>query len=354
MDLVNREQFAATLGLQRCGDEPCCLNDLRGMAGLVRMTVQRRGAATRRDLHHDWLPAFEALGEDRERAKERLDEVATWLAELTDTTAVRISGQNGWAKAPPRWIRLGERQAVFLGNTATEFTSRLTSGEVAASRLDIARRFDPSVPDADGLLDDLNAEPLSFQDWLGHPGWIRHWERRHGRADWQLSLPEFWEDLRSDLHKSEMTALEGSAIRVLAAPPGGFFGRLHTPHPEGRWRPPEETPDGSWPAAKSGFGERHWQPLLVESQSGRISRVLLLEGWDEFNWAVVGRGMANDDEERMTVTETEVRFTFPIPDQVRRVLRLCGWPSGDWGQWQIAPGTYRCHADYWRQWQPFT
>ena len=114
MNRVETSQFAKLLGVSQ-SEDGSWLGDVRAMAGMVRKSVYRRGAATRQEVWQDWRSGFEALGEDPSHIKKTILDVAENIASVGDLVPVKIRHEYGWVKPKPRWIRISEKQAVVIG-----------------------------------------------------------------------------------------------------------------------------------------------------------------------------------------------------------------------------------------------
>ncbi|MCP4701471.1 MAG: hypothetical protein GY862_32140 [Gammaproteobacteria bacterium] len=136
---------------------------------------------------------------------------------------------------------------------------------------------------------------------------------------------------------------EHAEIRVITDRAGEYFGRENTPKPSGRWRLAQE--NGVWCGARRGYSDVHWHPLLVKVADNKPVRILDLYNHDERYWALLARGVATGREECVRLENGLVEFTFPIPEQVRRVMQFGGYHVKGW-QWRIFGDT----GPIWRFW----
>jgi hypothetical protein len=122
-------------------------------------------------------------------------------------------------------------------------------------------------------------------------------------------------------------------LRAVTGELGSFFGRHDATYPEGRWT--TVVPDGVWCAVRRGYGERHWHPMVV-AVDGEERRALDLYDFDEWRWALLGRGKRLGADEVHRISSGNVQLTFPAPEQLRAAMDLVGSPTAPWG-WDIEP-----------------
>ena len=351
MNPLNKALLADKLGLRLGATEDSYLLDWNGLARLIRQSVYRRGIITRRELVSDWRKIFETFGESFESIRGGLIQVADALADLGDLTHVSVGKEHGWAKTPPRWISLSTGHAVALGAIHPTFIDRVLGGTLLTSTRDLPRRFDPRNFEAAELLTNIDA--VEFSEWLGKPGWSSHCERRGtGVAD-TPSLHEFWHILRSKLRESELTSDDDSKLRLVGGTAGDYFGRYYFESLEGRWKHASELRDGEYPGARRAFQENDWRFLIAEVVHGSVGRVLQLEDYEEFKWATLARGLANDDEEKIIASDNQIRLTFPPPKQLERLLNLYGWRKSGW-DWELEAPLCPDKLHFWRTITPFS
>jgi hypothetical protein len=325
------------------------LSDFCGVAALLRKYIDRHGTLTRRELLRDVARIFDAFGESPDRTGDGLLRVLECLTDVGDIQAVRIGGRDAWARTFPRWLSLGDHQAVLLGSGGA---GSLTIAAPSDNRADVVRRFDPSLQENTEAVDALGARECAYAEWFGRPGWLPLLERLRPYAPAaDAPLCEVWSVACKHLEREGLPAMdENTETRVLSGPPGGYFGRHSAAHIEGRWRRSADTADGSWLAAKPGFNEAHWQPGLVRVEAGRIAKFAMLDNWDEFAWLLVARGEADGPQEQLAYEPGSgiVRLSFFAPRQLQAVLRLCGWHESAW-TWRIAPGVEEWRWKFWQR-----
>jgi hypothetical protein len=178
-------------------------------------------------------------------------------------------------------------------------------------------------------LEDLGFRQMEVEDWFGAPGWLDYIERRRAGSGGQLyGLGEI---LKEGLEEFGAPVSDAARYALIGGTPGEFFGRPE--RRDGRWRPGDVAPDGTWCGVVKGYGERHLRPVVVEAKGGRVVRSLDLFDFDELRWALLARG-CTDRYEVIRVVEGGLEMTFPWPSQWRRVAALCrteGW------RWMLPP-----------------
>lgn len=350
MNPLTHTEIAAKLSLRRNSPDESYLTDWNSLARLIRQSVYRRGILTRRELAADWREIFETLGEPFASVRNRLIEVADVLSELGDLVDLRVGKEHGWAKAPANWIALDPDHAVALGAIHPSLLDPAMGGNRVASTQDVPRRFDPRTPESAELI--KNVEAIAFSEWLGKPGWTPYFLRRGATITDNPSLQEFWHMLRSKLRESQVTSDDDLTLRLVGGVAGEYFGRYPSTTPEGRWKHANELGEGEYFGARRGYQENDWRFLIAEVAHGRVGRVLPLEDYEEFKWGVIARGLANDEEEKIHVSDEQIRITFPPPKQLERVLNLYGWRESSWG-WRLESPLSADQLYFWRSIRPF-
>ncbi|WP_417849368.1 hypothetical protein [Thalassoglobus sp.] len=345
MNPLSSNQVAQRLGLEITEDYETFLQDEFGLANLIRMSLVRRGIVTRRELLADWRPHFTMFGFDVDAIRSSLVDLANLLSDMGEFTRVRVGNEHGWAKTPRRWLQHCDAYAIAFGAIDQPLQKALRNSVPETSRRDPLIRFDPSSEIGTEFVED--AEAISFDTWLGPPGWYEHWERRGGTMESLPSLQEFWEFLRQKLRESESTAGDGSSLRILGKT-GNFFGRIDASQSHGRWVDGVDgLRDGDYLGAMQAYNENDWRFLLIEITNSEPRKTLLLENWDEFCWCLLARGVACGQEEQYSLEGDEVSFSFPIPKQVSRVIRLWGWPILPW-RWKFVGDVNLELFEYWK------
>lgn len=258
---------------------------------------------------------------------ERAREALAWLVALRDVEEVQV--EETWHVLPAldRILWLGAGAAVLLG-CGEDYLRLGTPLPGAAGRAALARWLAPDQ--AKDLAVELDEWSLS--DWLGPPEYQVHARRRRGRD--LGSLAELWQVLVEDLEVHGPTASGAVGVRVIAGRPGDYFGRHH--QGSARWRPVEESPDGTWCGARPGYQDGHLHPCLVEVRGGAPTRALDLYSMDELQWGLLARGAATGDAERLRLEGTSMQQTCALPAQLARALQ-CFCAQAGW-TWTTQPG----------------
>ncbi len=271
-----------------------------------------------------------AAGFDEDQVPDRVTDVVDALIDIGDVTAVRLDGKASLVPSRRTWVRFGKAAYAVLGEATDDSPIEHDHRRYA--------RLASSVPDT--------AFPLSFSDWLGPAGFRSHLARRmNGHADGTIS--EFWATLSSVLHH-EGAPLDSSRLRAVIRPPGAqncFFGRHNLPAVSGRWA--LAVPDGIWCGVRPGRNPNEWHPVLARVEGTQV-QALDLYNWDEWNWALLARGVALGATERSTWQNGVLAFEHPVPAQFIRALRLIGGPGKQAWTWQISEAASRCF-DEWRR-----
>jgi hypothetical protein len=260
---------------------------------------------------------FIAAGFEEDLVRARVAEVIDALIEVGDVTPVRLSGKPSLVLSRPQWIRIAEGDLAFLGQQDAG------SQPIAAINGFVRR----AAATAD------TANPIDFAAFMGAPGYRRHLARRtSGTGD--STLTEFWSILSSAV-RHDGQPLDAVLVRAVIDPPGsnnGRFGSHNQPQLSGRWK--TAAPDGTWCAVRPGRHPNEWHPILVRVEGTEVTSLDLFD-WDEWNWALLARGVANGVPERSIWASGTLSFEHPIPKQFLRGLRLLGVP-GKWAwTWQL-------------------
>jgi hypothetical protein len=271
---------------------------------------------------------FIAAGFDEELVRSRVAEVIDALIEVGDVTPVRLSGKASLVLSQPQWIRIAAEDFAFLGQQDKDSQpAAVTQGFVRR----IAAAYDA-------------ADPIDFAAFMGAPGYRRHLARRtSGTGDGTLA--EFW-SLLSSAVRHDGQPLDASLIRAVVDPPGsndGRFGRHNQPQLSGRWK--ATAPDGTWCAVRPGRNPNEWHPILIRVAGAEVTSLDLFD-WDEWNWALLARGVANSAPERSSWISGTLSFEHPVPAQFLRGLRLLGVP-GKWAwTWHLTDDAHTAFADW--------
>ena len=340
MRKVEPDELLTELGLSNSTTE-CWLDDRLGLARLARKSVNRRGAATRREVWHDWRVPLEAAGYEPAKIKDAILNVCEGLEELRDFVAVGIGREHGWVKAEPRWLKLDEEHAVLLGSVPPT-TEKEVFDPADQNRADAVRRFSLSNVD-DKQLEDV--EPLTLNEWLGPAEWCQFVEDETERK--HVGLSEFWEIQKSRLSQSSLTSDDENSTTFLCSGTGSYFGNFRSGTPSGRWQTVSDTDDGIFVGARKGFNENDWRYFLGEVNDHQLRNVVGLENYAELSWTLIAKGISTGNEEVWGIENRNLSFTFPPPKQLGRLCDLFGSRNGAW-KWKLCSDFAMEKLTFWK------
>lgn len=303
----------------------------RGVADLIRDVVRRCTMADRADILRFVRKQLDACGvEDTGVARSVLDR----LIAFGDIAVGFVESTNYVMQSEPRWLVTGPSSGVILGaRTVPEGVSYL--GPLTSE--DLVRRFrlDDEVRP---VLEAAEIRHISIAEWLeplSYLDFFRRGSRREGHED----LERFWATLIDDLAASGLPLSSDADIRALVGPAGGYFGDYSSPEPAGRWS--GAPTDGVWLGVRRGYNEQHWHPIILRVAGASLTALDLFD-FGELWWAVLARGLSTANREVVERAESNVRFTFPLPDQLRTAMDLLGPRTGAWS-WDVAPAVQLPH-----------
>lgn len=311
-------QLAGRLGITDVDGVP----HLSGIANWARRCVSawRRPARQRLTLFlHSQLFA---LGFGEEVVRRQVRTVVDGLLDIADLTSVRLDGRASLVQALPTRVAIAGDEEVLLGrHPGEEVVGPVFTGAIAR-HVSVSGEANRS------------GHGVDFDDWLGPPGFSHHVKRRAGTSA-DVRLAGFWSFLQASLEQHG-APIDPHHVRVLVHPPGsgsGFYGHHARPGPEGRWS--AEIPTGTWCAVRPGRNPSEWHPIIVAAEETGYRSIDLYD-WDEWTWALLARGAAVGQPERMTVTDTLLQFEHPIPKQFIRALRLLGGEGPRPWSWEVS------------------
>jgi hypothetical protein len=294
------------------GPAICTVADaVRGCVRAWRSPARARVTAY---LHRQFLAA--GFAEDLARA--RVGEVVDALIEVGDLAPVRLSGKASLVLSRPQWVRIATDDYAFLGQDDADTPAlRSTDGYV--------RR---------GVAIAEHATPIDLAAYIGPAGYRRHLARRTGGTG-DGALAEFWATLSASL-RHDGQPLDAGQLRAVVDPPGthdGRFGRYNQSAVSGRWK--TTAPDGTWCAVRPGRSPNEWHPVLIRVTGTEVQSLDLFD-WDEWNWALLARGIAIGAPERASWAAGILSFEHPVPAQFQRALRILGAPGAWAWTWNMA------------------
>ncbi len=323
VETLSRSEYARELGF--VDDEGSPRN--QAIAQLFRDAISRWGLSPRGALLNHARDQLRAGDVDVDSVPDVLEK----LVDLGECAEVMIGNEFFIAPAEPRWVAVGGDRAALLGPLAVpEGVAQVK--ELPSS--DVVVRINVDGEDAPATLGAGGWRQISIEEWLQPIGYLRHLARREMgavRAD-QWTLAKFWERLVSEVSEEGLLLGPDAELRVVAGPPGGFFGRHTAPGLEGRWV--ERPSEGLWCAYRRGYGENHWIPTIVSVDGDQIRSLDLFDG-DEWRWALLARSQAYGVEEVVQRDGGLERVTWPLPAQLRAAMDLIGVPAGPW-RWRVA------------------
>lgn len=321
LERLTSTDLQARLGLSGEGSRP----HAAAIARSARACVAAWCAPPRQRVTTYLTRQLIAAGFDADATREEVRDALDGLLDIGDLASVRLDGKPSLVMALATIVRVDNGRYVLLGAQAQERDE--ARGTLLARHVRSAG---------------TGGHVQDFAEWLGPPGYRRHLDRRT-RSQTQGALSELWPVLCAAL-EHEGLPIDPAKLRALVAPPGtanGYFGRYNQPAVSGRWS--TQAPDGQWCAVRPGRNANEWHPILIDVAGSDI-RALDLFDWDEWNWALLARGLVLGAPERQHWNETMLSFEHPVPDQVVRALRLLGGPSARAWTWDLDPESYACFA----------
>ena len=271
-----------------------------------------------------------AAGLTSEDGVARVTEVYERLALLGVVEPVDLAGRAHCARAEPRWIRLSDDLAVLTGTTSALKIPVALSRAGADLLANLVVKFNPNHLDTLAYLKAQGVREWTLGDWRGELGFVEHLLRRNGKSS-APTLENFWEVLIGTMADDGLQLSADAAVRVVAGCPGDYFGTGVGAKPEGRWTAAPF--DGIWCGVRAGYSEKHWQPILLKVD-GEQRVALDLYDFDEWKWALLARGLALTNPERSKRTGDTVAFSYPLPEDIIRLLLLVAESRSGW-TWKV-------------------
>ncbi|MBR8363436.1 hypothetical protein KDW55_08875 [Burkholderia sp. AU19243] len=270
-----------------------------------------------------------ATGFEEGQVRDCVADVIDALIDIGDVTVARLDGRTSLVLSRPIWVNIGDAAYVALGNTAKE--------SMIAHDYGLYARLASTVP--------ATVTPVHFSDWLGPAAFHSHIVRRVG-SQAGGTISEFWDVLKTVL-RYKGNPIDPTQLRAVVASPHatGFFGRPNADGVSGRWV--ASVPNGTWCGVRPGRNPNEWHPV-VACVDGCDAHALDLYDWDEWNWALLARGVALGAPERSTWQNGVLAFEYPIPAQFIRALRLLGVPGRQAWTWQVSEKANHCFDEWCR------
>lgn len=280
------------------------------IASHIRSAVRAAGSLRRGQITRGLNESYAPFEIEDGALRASLDRVLQELVLIGDLTELQTASGAAYILTPPRLVVIDNDRATVLG------ASNLEPGEAHTARQLVASDW----PSPESMLRvDVRTE-LGIADWRLHLV-------ENGGVDAPLGTAEtlFSHVARLSTGGDRLETLTADQVRVLSGRQG-YFGRYDGPQPDGRWQP--AAGDGTFCAVRHA-GHR-WRPCVLSIADGRAT-VWEPEGWELWQWAIVGQTIAAGDPVCRYDEETlEFSALVPLPRQVRRLLTLGGEPTGSW------------------------
>lgn len=329
MEKINQQELRADLRFEQDSDE---FPTYTSISRSICLTVERWGLAPKTRIITHTKKQLTATGFSDESLS-RVDEVYDRLKQLGTVEEVYLAGRRYCACAKARWIKLTENLGVLTGTIFDPSIPLVPIDEAAEPIAEIVMRFDASNLDTLATLNANGITQWGLDEWLGEPAYVEHLIRRSPENQ-TTSLVEFWEVLTGEMADMGLSLSDDAEVRAVVGKPGGFFGQRDATPPTGRWT--DTPPDGFWCGIRKGYSDVHWQPILLVVD-GEHRRSLELYDFTEWKWALLARGRALGEPEIAKRNGDLVSFTYQLPDDLLRLMRLIGNHQGKWN-WKIPVG----------------
>ena len=284
------------------------------IASHIRSAVRAAGSLRRGQITRGMNESYAPFEIEDGALRASLDRVLQELVLIGDLTELKTASGAAYILTSPRLVVMDDDRATVLG------ASNLEPGGARIARQLVASDW----PSPESMLRvDVRAE-FGIADWRLHLVEI-------GGVDAPLGTAEtlFGHVVRLSMGGDRLETLTADKVRVLSGRQA-YFGRYDGPQPDGRWQ--LAAGDGAFCAVRhAGHG---WRPCVLSIQGGRAT-VWEPEGWELWQWAIVGQTMAGGDPVcRYDEESSEFSALVPLPRQVRRLLTIAGEPTGSW-RWRV-------------------
>lgn len=303
----------------------------RVIADLLRAPLARWGLSSKSNVLQYARNQLKAVGID---GSKQVSLMLSKLIAIGECMEVEVGHEVFLAPCKPAWIQVSSDIGVYLGVYSLPNEIECV---VSSESNDIVQRMYIKTDEDRVQLSAAGISEQTLHEWFSPLKYLDHASRRTGqpvRHD-LLTLSGFWDLLEDDFNSNSKVIGEDVEIRGVVGP-GAFFGNYKVNPVTGRWS--TNIPDGLWCGMRKGYGENHWNPILVGAQAGH-RRVLDLYDHDEWNWALLARGKNCGIEERIEYKEEQVKLGFPAPIQLRTALDILGVASSEskW-TWDVPSG----------------
>jgi hypothetical protein len=326
LEALTDEQVRERLGYGPASDERV---QIAPLAAMVRTCVGNWRSPARARVSAYLHRQIAAAGYAEEHARDRVRDVIDALIDIGDLISVRLDGNLSLVRSRATSVLISPRETVLLGEDGREMP--------AAESWRYARSLSRAS-------DDRQCE--RFEQWVGPAEFRSHQSRRSGVGSATGTIREYWSVLASAL-RHDGSPIDATMVRAVIGPASAqisYFGRHNLPTVEGRWS--SEVPPGIWCGVRPGRNAGEWHPILVQVEDGRMQALDLFD-WDEWNWALLARGIAVGPAERSAYSAGVLAFEHPVPRQFIRALRLLGGPGERPWTWRLSEDAFHCF-DEWR------
>lgn len=280
------------------------------IASHIRSAVRAAGSLRRGQITRGMNESYAPFEIEDGVLRTSLDRVLQELVLIGDLTELKTASGAAYILTPPRLVVIDDDRAIVLGASNLEPGGAYTARQLVSS--------DWPSPESMPRID-VRAE-FGIADWRLHLVEV-------GGVDAPLGTAEtlFSHAVRLSTGGDRLETLTADKLRVLTGRQA-YFGRYDGPQPDGRWQ--QAAGDGAFCAVRhAGHG---WRPCVLSIHDGRAA-VWEPEGWELWQWAIVGQTIAVGDPVcRYDEESLEFSALVPLPRQVRRLLTLAGEPTGSW------------------------
>lgn len=280
------------------------------MASHIRSAVRAAGSLRRGQITRGMNESYAPFQAEDGALRASLDRVLQELVLIGDLTELKTANGAAYILTPPRLVVVDDDRATVLG------ASNLEPGGACIARQLVASDW----PSPESMLRVNVRAEFGIADWRLHLVEI-------GGVDAPLGTAEtlFSHVAHLSMGGDRLETLTADKVRVLSGRQA-YFGRYDGPQSDGRWQ--LAAGDGAFCAVRhAGHG---WRPCVLSVHDGRAT-IWEPEGWELWQWAIVGQTIAAGDPVcRYDEESSEFSALVPLPRQVRRLLTLAGEPTGSW------------------------
>ena len=324
---ITRRELRRNLGLEIGADK---LPTHRSIAQSICRAVDRWQLVPKLRVITHVRNQLAAVGLTSDDGIARVTEVFERLALLGVVEPVDVGGRAYSARSEPRWIRLSDDLGVLTGTTNFLDLPFAIENPAADPMANFVVKFNPNNLDTLAYLESQGVREWTLGDWRGEFGFVEYLLQRNDKCC-TPGLVEFWETLVGAIEDDGLQLSVDAQVRTVEGCSGAYFGRGDREKPDGRWT--AMSSDGVWCGVRAGYSDSHWQPVLVKVD-GERRLALDLHDWNEWKWTLLARGHALGNPEHSERTGTKVSFSYPLPDDITRLLLLVADSRKSW-TWSV-------------------